>query len=87
VKQCCRIAVLAMFGVLASSSGCLSLSMLNRENGDTKQRLDSLEQRVSTLEAGRVAPMGQPMVVPGQPTGSTQSSRAIPLSDRPAGYP
>jgi hypothetical protein len=37
--------------VMGSSSGCLSLSMLNRESPDTKARLDCLESRVSALEA------------------------------------
>jgi hypothetical protein len=48
-------AILAMVGLLlGSGGGCLSLSMLNRENGDTQQRLDTLEKRVSALESGEV---------------------------------
>lgn len=58
-------AIVAMFGLLlASSGGCLSLSMLNRDNSDTRQRLDSLERRVSALEAGGVQHPGQAIVVP-----------------------
>jgi len=68
-------AILAMLGLLIGpSGGCLSLSMLNREPGDTRQRLDSLEQRVSALEAGGVRHPDQPIVAPGPPLQSPQAS-------------
>jgi len=85
MKTLRSIAILAMLGLLIGpSSGCLCLSMLNRENGDTKQRLDSLEHRVSALEAARASMQGQPIIVPGPPMQS-QSPRAIPLGQ--TGYP
>ena len=37
------------------NGGCLSLSMLNRENADTKDRIDALERRVSALEAANAS--------------------------------
>jgi hypothetical protein len=43
----CSMALGLMLGL---NGGCLSLNMLNREAPDTKQRLASLEQRVSALE-------------------------------------
>jgi len=33
------------------NSGCLNLSLFNREAPDTKARIDSLEHRVSALES------------------------------------
>jgi hypothetical protein len=54
-------AILAILSLaIGPGGGCLSLSMLNRENGDTRLRLDSLEQRVSALETGGVHPAAAP---------------------------
>jgi hypothetical protein len=81
------IAILAMLGLLIGpNSGCLCLSMLNRETPDVKQRLDALDRRVSALEAARVSMQGPPIIVPGPPMQS-QSPQAIPLGQNPAGYP
>jgi BMFP domain-containing protein YqiC len=41
--------------VIGLNGGCLSLSMLNRENADTKDRIDALERRVSALEAANAS--------------------------------
>jgi hypothetical protein len=64
------LAVLAMLCLLAGlNAGCLSLSMLNHEAPDTKDRLDSLENRVSALEAGRAAgPAAGAVPLPGTVT-------------------
>ena len=48
--------------MLALNGGCLSLSMLNRENPDTKERLDAVERRVSSLEAANAARQAPPTV-------------------------
>jgi hypothetical protein len=50
--------------VIGLNGGCLSLSMLNREDATTKQRLDALEHRVSALETGSPCRSGEPIVVP-----------------------
>jgi hypothetical protein len=69
------IAILAMLGLLlAPSGGCLSLSMLNRETPDARQRLDSLEHRVTILEAATAERVGQPVGAPGPPPQFPQSS-------------
>ncbi len=44
--------------------GCLSLSLFNREIPDTKVRLDSLERRVSALEAGTTVHLSPSATVP-----------------------
>ncbi len=70
-------AILAMVGLLiGAGGGCLSLSMLNRENGDTQQRLDALEKRVSALETGEVYRPSQATVGPGS---SQQYPQATPV--------
>ena len=80
------IAILAMLGLLLGpSSGCLCLSMLNRENGDTKQRLDALEHQCRP-EAARVSMQGQPIIVPGPPPQS-QFPGATLSGQNPTGYP
>ncbi len=53
--------------LLGSNGGCLSLSMLNREAPDTKQRLDVLERRVSALEAANGCRGVPPAIGPSQP--------------------
>lgn len=50
--------------LIGLNCGCLSLSMLNREAPDTKQRLDYLEHRVSTLEGTTTLPSGLTAVAP-----------------------
>lgn len=45
--------------------GCLSLSLFNKENSDAKLRLDSLEHRVSALEAANATHAGPPVILPG----------------------
>ena len=58
-----------ILGLLISfSGGCLSLSMLNRDAPDAKQRLDMLEHRVSALEAADACHSGQPAVTAGPHT-------------------
>ena len=57
----------AVFGLgllVGINGGCLSLSMLNREAPDTKQRLDALEQRVTALENCNGCRCAQPAVPP-----------------------
>jgi hypothetical protein len=49
--------------LVVASTGCLSLSMLNREAPDTKTRLDSLESRVTALEVATGHRSG-PVVTP-----------------------
>jgi hypothetical protein len=79
-------AILALLALLiAPTTGCLSLNMLNRESVETKLRVDSLEQRVQALEATRVSQPAPPMMS-GAPMQS-QSPRAIPLGQNPSGYP
>jgi hypothetical protein len=77
VRLCRLTVILAMTGLLiGAGGGCLSLSMLNRENGDTQKRLDALDQRVTALEASAGYRGGQPVVVPGE-------SPAMPADQRP----
>jgi hypothetical protein len=59
-----------MAGLLVGiNGGCLSLSMLNRDTPDTKQRLDSLEQRVSALENSGGCRCAQPALPTSRPQG------------------
>ena len=68
MRLCRLTANLAMIALLIGpGGGCLSLSMLNRENGDTQKRLDLLEHRVAALEAGAGHQSGPPIIVPGSP--------------------
>ena len=65
IRSLYRAFAAVALGVLVSlSSGCLSLSMLNHEAPDTKERLDSLERRVSALEAANACRCDPP-IVPG----------------------
>ena len=50
--------------VIGPSVGCLSLSLFNREEADTKTRLSSLEGRVSALESNNSHPTE--IIVPAQ---------------------
>jgi hypothetical protein len=77
VRLCRLTAILAMLGLsIGAGGGCLSLSMLNRENADTQKRIDSLEQRVTALEAGAASRPGQPAFVPGEFPGTSIDRRA-----------
>ncbi len=67
------LAVLATLCLLAGpNAGCLSLSMLNHEAPDTKDRLDALENRVSALE--------------GHPGAVTISAAGTPTSTLPGSF-
>ena len=69
------IAILTVLCLLLGfNSGCLSLSMLNREMPETKSRLDSLESRVSALEMANSPQIQESVVVPGA------HSRAAPAT-------
>ncbi len=64
-----RIAVLAVVGMLVVlAAGCPSLSLFSsthyHEVPETKQRLDSLEKRVTALENGGVGHSGQAPIRP-----------------------
>jgi hypothetical protein len=69
VIRCRARAILAVLGLLiALNSGCLSLSMLNRETPETKSRIDSLEQRVSALETAIGQRPAQPPTLSSRPS-------------------
>ena len=88
MKQRSRTALLTiLFGLLiAPGSGCLSLSLLNRDNVDTRQRVDALERRVTALEAAGVHQPTPPAAT--LPYAEPPVGRAIePSSQFQPGYP
>lgn len=50
--------------VMVLTSGCLELSLFNRESSDTKSRLDALEMRISSLEMANLHRVGEPTFPP-----------------------